>query len=64
MGKETTVVVRDHGLGMGRSPLSKPWSLRLGLVLIEALSSSYEVSSEPGRGTALTMRLGCSPQAA
>jgi len=63
-GKEVTVVVRDRGLGMGSSHMHKPWSLRLGLVLIGSLASSYEVSSEPGRGTALTMRIACCGRAA
>jgi len=63
-GQEVIVLVRDRGLGMGRGQMRKPSSLRLGLVLIGALSSSYEVSSEPGWGTALTMRLACFRRAA
>jgi serine/threonine-protein kinase RsbW len=54
------VVVRDYGSGIQPRPieLDAP-SLRLGLPLIAALSSSFEIRGGPGRGTEvrLTMSL-------
>jgi serine/threonine-protein kinase RsbW len=51
------VAVRDYGNGV--RPLVDPRreSLRLGLPLIAALSSSFEISGAPGQGTEVTMRV-------
>ncbi len=51
------VEVRDHGQGIRPRPdLDRP-SLRIGLTLIAALSSSFEISGGAGRGTAIRMHL-------
>ncbi|HVC06295.1 MAG TPA: ATP-binding protein [Solirubrobacterales bacterium] len=56
-GRELTVVVRDFGGGIRPHPdLDRP-SLRIGLTLIAALSSSFEISGGLDRGTRITMRL-------
>jgi serine/threonine-protein kinase RsbW len=52
-----TVTIRDHGDGMQPRAGKKPWSLRLGLVLIGTLSSSFQCSSAPGEGTELRMHV-------
>jgi serine/threonine-protein kinase RsbW len=54
---ELVVAVRDYGNGV--RPLVDPRreSLRLGLPLIAALSSSFEISGAPGHGTEVTMRV-------
>jgi serine/threonine-protein kinase RsbW len=52
-----TVVVRDHGAGIRPRPdLERP-SLRIGLTLIAALSSSFEISGGTDRGTEVRMHL-------
>lgn len=52
-----TVVVRDEGEGIRpRADVDQP-SLRLGLSLIAALSSSFAISGGLDRGTEVTMRL-------
>jgi serine/threonine-protein kinase RsbW len=52
-----TVEVRDHGQGITPRPdLDRP-SLRIGLTLIAALSSSFEISGGVGRGTTIRMHL-------
>jgi len=52
-----TIVVRDQGVGI--RPQADPGrdSLRLGLSLIAALSSSFAISGGIGRGTEVTMRV-------
>ncbi len=52
-----TIVVRDFGAGM--RPLVRPdqSSLRLGLGLISALSSHFEISDSPGGGTEVLMQM-------
>jgi serine/threonine-protein kinase RsbW len=54
---DLVVAVRDYGNGV--RPLVDPRreSLRLGLPLIAALSSSFEISGAPGQGTEVTMRV-------
>ncbi len=52
-----TVEVRDHGIGIRPRPGVEGSSLRLGLTLIGALSSSFEISGGSGRGTAIRMHL-------
>src|SRR5664279_4627703 len=52
-----TVEVRDHGMGIRPRPdIDRP-SLRIGLTLIAALSSSFEISGGVGRGTVIRMHL-------
>jgi serine/threonine-protein kinase RsbW len=52
-----TVIVRDEGVGIRPQADSDRNSLRLGLSLIAALSSSFAISGGLGRGTEVTMRL-------
>lgn len=52
-----TIVVRDFGLGIQPRPdIDRP-SLRIGLTLIAALSSSFEIKGGVGRGTEIRMHL-------
>jgi serine/threonine-protein kinase RsbW len=56
-----TVCVRDSGAGIRPRPdIEKP-SLRIGLTLIAALSSSFEISGGLGRGTEVKMHLSLEP---
>jgi serine/threonine-protein kinase RsbW len=56
-GDGLTVIVRDKGVGIRpRADVEQP-SLRLGLSLIAALSSSFAISGGLDRGTEVTMRL-------
>ena len=52
-----TVIVRDSGVGIRPRPEVEPSSLRLGLSLIAALSSSFSFSGGLDRGTEVVMRL-------
>ncbi len=52
-----TVVVRDHGSGIRPRPDIEQTSLRIGLTLIAALSSSFEISGGVDRGTEIRMHL-------
>lgn len=52
-----TVTVRDEGTGMRPQADVDPSSLRLGLSLIAALSSSFAISGGLDRGTEVTMRV-------
>jgi serine/threonine-protein kinase RsbW len=52
-----TVTVRDFGGGIRPHPVTDRPSLRIGLTLIAALSSSFEISGGLDRGTEITMRL-------
>jgi serine/threonine-protein kinase RsbW len=56
-GKDLTVVVRDFGGGIRPRPDVDRPSLRIGLTLIAALSSSFEISGGLDLGTKITMRL-------
>lgn len=47
------VVVRDHGRGISARPESKPKSLRLGLLLVGATASGFQLRSARGCGTEL-----------
>ncbi|HEX8689065.1 MAG TPA: ATP-binding protein [Solirubrobacterales bacterium] len=52
-----TVIVRDQGVGMRpQADVDRP-SLRLGLSLIAALSSSFAIAGGLDRGTEITMRV-------
>jgi anti-sigma regulatory factor (Ser/Thr protein kinase) len=55
------IVVRDRGAGIRPRADATHQSLRLGLPLIAALASSFEISGGPGRGTEVTMRMALSP---
>jgi anti-sigma regulatory factor (Ser/Thr protein kinase) len=52
-----TVSVRDCGAGISPKADSERASLKLGLSLIAALSSSFSISGGLGRGTEVTMRV-------
>jgi serine/threonine-protein kinase RsbW len=52
-----TVLVRDYGLGIQPRPDVERPSLRIGLTLIAALSSSFEIKGGVGRGTEIRMHL-------
>jgi anti-sigma regulatory factor (Ser/Thr protein kinase) len=52
-----TVSVRDRGAGISPQADSDRASLKLGLSLIAALSSSFSISGGLGRGTEVTMRV-------
>jgi anti-sigma regulatory factor (Ser/Thr protein kinase) len=52
-----TVTVRDEGIGIQPQADIERGSLRLGLSLIAALSSSFAISGGLDRGTEVTMRL-------
>jgi len=52
-----TVIVRDYGMGIRpRADVDRP-SLRIGLTLIAALSSSFEIKGGVDRGTEIAMHL-------
>jgi anti-sigma regulatory factor (Ser/Thr protein kinase) len=56
-----TVGIRDYGLGIQPRPdIDRP-SLRIGLTLIAALSSSFEIKGGIGRGTEIRMHLALKP---
>jgi serine/threonine-protein kinase RsbW len=55
------VVVRDKGAGIRPRADTARESLRLGLPLIAALSTSFEISGGLERGTVVTMRMQLSP---
>jgi serine/threonine-protein kinase RsbW len=52
-----TVIVRDHGMGIRPRPDVERPSLRIGLTLIAALSSSFEIKGGIDRGTEIAMHL-------
>lgn len=52
-----TVVIRDHGGGIRPRPDVERPSLRIGLTLIAALSSSFEIRGGADRGTEIRMHL-------
>jgi serine/threonine-protein kinase RsbW len=60
-GDLLVVVVRDQGAGIRPRPESRRQSLKMGLPLIAALSSSFEIRGGPGRGTEVTMRVAMVP---
>jgi anti-sigma regulatory factor (Ser/Thr protein kinase) len=55
--KGLTVIVADHGAGISPQADSERASLKLGLSLIAALSSSFSISGGLDRGTEVMMRL-------
>jgi serine/threonine-protein kinase RsbW len=56
------VVVRDRGTGIRPRADTDRQSLRMGLPLIAALSSSFEISGGPNQGTEVTMCLSLAPE--
>jgi anti-sigma regulatory factor (Ser/Thr protein kinase) len=52
-----TVVIRDHGTGIRPRPDVERPSLRIGLTLIAALSSSFEIKGGADKGTEIRMHL-------
>jgi len=52
-----TVTVRDYGRGIQPRPGAERSSLRIGLTLIAALSSSFEIKGGVDRGTEIRMHL-------
>jgi serine/threonine-protein kinase RsbW len=58
-----TVCVRDFGAGIRPRPDVERPSLRIGLTLIAALSSSFEIAGGLGRGTEVKMHLVLKPGA-
>lgn len=52
-----TVVIRDHGSGIRPRPDVERPSLRIGLTLIAALSSSFEIKGGADKGTEVRMHL-------
>lgn len=58
-----TVIVRDFGTGIRPRPDVERPSLRIGLTLIAALSSSFEISGGIDRGTEIRMHLSLSTAA-
>jgi serine/threonine-protein kinase RsbW len=56
-GGELEIVVRDSGHGIRPQLETGPSSLRLGLGLISALSSRYEIARHGDRGTEVRIRM-------
>jgi serine/threonine-protein kinase RsbW len=56
-GDGLTVVIRDHGSGIRPRPDIERPSLRIGLTLIAALSSSFEIKGGADKGTEIRMHL-------
>jgi serine/threonine-protein kinase RsbW len=56
-GDALVVTVGDHGGGFRPRADSDRESLRLGLPLIAALASTFEISGGPGQGTRVTMEM-------
>jgi|SRR6476661_6116209 len=55
------VVVRDRGQGVSARPDPKPASLRLGLLLVGAMASSFQLRSARGSGTELRAMVAFEP---
>lgn len=60
-GEGMTVTVRDFGRGIRPNAGEERQSLRIGLTLIAALSSSFSISGGLGKGTEVTMHLRLDP---
>jgi serine/threonine-protein kinase RsbW len=58
-----TVAVRDFGSGIRPNPGDERGSLKIGLTLIAALSSSFSISGGVDRGTEVTMHIPLDPAA-
>jgi serine/threonine-protein kinase RsbW len=55
--RRVRAVVRDFGSGIGRRPRQPRASLKMGLQLIGAIASSFQLRSARGLGTELSMDL-------
>jgi serine/threonine-protein kinase RsbW len=55
--RTVNLVVRDQGIGIRPVPGAKPPSLRLGLQLIGAIASCFQIRSGRDRGTELMIQL-------
>jgi anti-sigma regulatory factor (Ser/Thr protein kinase) len=55
------VCVRDHGIGIGTNHGAPAGGLRMGLLVVGALSSCFQLRSSQGRGTELRMRFPAAP---
>lgn len=55
--RAVSVTVRDQGIGIRPAAKPKPPSLRLGLQLIGAIASCFQIRSGRGRGTELVIQL-------
>lgn len=51
------LIVRDEGLGIQPPPTDKPLGLRMGLLLVGAISSCFQLRSRRGQGTELALRI-------
>jgi serine/threonine-protein kinase RsbW len=51
------LVVRDQGKGLQPSPSARPPGLRMGLLLMGAMSSCLQLRGRQGRGTELVLRI-------
>jgi serine/threonine-protein kinase RsbW len=60
-GEAVEVVVRDFGRGVSARPDPKPSSLRLGLLLVGAMASCFQLRSARGQGTELRAMVGFEP---
>jgi serine/threonine-protein kinase RsbW len=56
-GEGVTVIIRDHGSGIRPRPDIERPSLRIGLTLIAALSSSFEIKGGADKGTEIRMHV-------
>jgi anti-sigma regulatory factor (Ser/Thr protein kinase) len=61
-GEHLNLYVRDHGGGIRPGPSSDTPSLRLGLLLIGALSRRFSLFSEAGAGTELKVVMALDPR--
>jgi len=61
-GEHVNLYVRDRGVGIRPRPPSEAPSLKLGLLLIGALSRRFSLSSEAGGGTELKVVMALDPQ--
>ena len=60
-GEAVEVVVRDHGQGVSARPDPGPESLHLGLLLVGAVASSFQLRSARGGGTELRATVAFEP---
>jgi serine/threonine-protein kinase RsbW len=60
-GETVEVVVRDRGQGVSARSDPKPASLRLGLLLVGAMASSFQLRSARGSGTELRATVAFEP---
>jgi anti-sigma regulatory factor (Ser/Thr protein kinase) len=61
---ELQLVVRDEGGGLQPSHSARPPGLRMGLLLVGAISSCFQLRSRQGGGTELVLRIPLHPSSA